>query len=68
MFFTIGSLVYSAYIAANSTGELKTVNSLCQFYNNVHVLQKDIHHTSKTQSHLISCIVGSERFTFLEGT
>ena len=41
MFFTIGSLVYSAYIAANSTGELKTVK-------NVHVLQKDIHHTSKT--------------------
>ena len=48
MFFTIGSLVYSAYIVANSTCELKTVNGLCRFYKNVHVLQKDIHHRSKT--------------------
>ena len=41
IFNTIGSLVYSAYIATNSTCELKRVNGLCRFYEIVlHVLQK----------------------------
>ena len=45
MFFTIDSLVYSAYIAANSTGELKTVN------DPLSVLQKCTRFTKRHTSH-----------------